>query len=204
MNILKTLDLLDDWKKLPAYKAEPRVDFIVAGALPEILQRRYGCKVNIIIPELPIRIGSIYENIQIDKSYKVDFYVNLENEKHLFIEFKTDSNSRRIKQDKYLLASQEVGMKVILEGIIKINAVTTYKNKYNYLINKLIDAKLIWNDKSSYKPIISHNQIEILYIQPKAKNTNEIGFNEVSNIMNESEDIFYKRFSEILSSWSND
>lgn len=204
MNIKKTLDWLNDWKKLPSYKAEPRVDFIVAGALPEIIKKKYGCNIKVIIPELPIRIGTIYKNIPIDKSYKVDFYVNLENGKHLFIEFKTDSGSRRAKQDKYLLASQNVGMKAILDGIIKINSVTKYKAKYSHLIKKLLTAGLVLGNNPNYKANIVRNEIDVLYIQPKAINSNEIGFDVISKMMSESDDAFYQIFSEILFSWSND
>ena len=204
MNIYETLYLLNDWKKLPAYKAEPRVDFIVAGALPEILKNKYNFNIKAIIPELPIRIGSIYKDLDIDKSYKVDFYIYLENGKHIFIEFKTDSGSRRLKQDKYLLASQSVGMKAILDGIIKINSVTNYKTKYSHLMKKLLIAGLISDSNSIYQPEIVQNEIEILYIQPKAEHPNEIGFDEVAKLMSESEDIFYKKFSEILFSWSKD
>lgn len=204
MKIYETLNWLNDWKKLPAYKAEPRVDFIVAGALPEIIRKKYNCNIKLIIPELPIRIGSIYKDLDIDKSYKVDFYLYLENGKHLFIEFKTDSGSRRVKQDKYLLASQSVGMNSILDGIIKINSVTNYKTKYSHLINKLLTAGLILDSNPSYKPNIFQDEIEILYIQPKAISSNEIGFDEIAKLMNESDDIFYKKFSKILFSWSND
>src|SRR3989339_744735 len=174
MKIYETLNWLNDWKKLPAYKAEPRVDFIVAGTLPEIIKNKYNCNINVIIPELPIRIGSIYKDLDIDKSYKVDFYLYLENGKHLFIEFKTDSGSRRVKQDKYLLASQSVGMKAILDGIIKINSVTNYKTKYSHLIKKLLTAGLILESNSNYQPNIVQYEIEILYIQPKAISSNEI------------------------------
>lgn len=204
MNIAETLNWLNDWKKLPAYKAEPRVDFLVAGALPEIIRKKYNCNIKVIIPELPIRIGSIYKDLDIDKSYKVDFYIYLENGEHLFIEFKTDSGSRRLKQDKYLLASKNVGMKAILDGIIKINSVTTYKVKYSHLIKKLLAFGLIKESSSGYAVNILQDAIEILYIQPKATNFNEIGFDEISKLMSESNDEFYKMFSEILFSWSND
>lgn len=204
MKIYETLNWLNDWKKLPAYKAEPRVDFIVAGALPEIIKNKYNCNISVIIPELPIRIGSIYKDLDIDKSYKVDFYLYLENGKHLFIEFKTDSGSRRVKQDKYLIASQSVGMKAILDGIIKIYSVTNYKTKYSHLMKKLLTAGLISESNSIYQPTVIQNEIEILYIQPKAEQQNEIGFDEVAKLMSESEDIFYKKFSEILFSWSKD
>lgn len=203
MNFLETLDQLNDWKNLPAYRAEPRVDFIVAGALPEIIKNKFNCNIKLIIPELPIRIGTIYDKILSDKSYKVDFYILLEGDKHVFIEFKTDSGSRRGKQDEYLLASKNVGMKAILDGILKIYSVTTYKSKYKYLINKLESAKLITNSGTNYNPSNSQDDIDIFYIQPKAIKANEIGFEEVSNIISKSEDPIYRKFSEILLKWSN-
>ncbi len=148
MNIIKTFDALLDWKKLPAYRAEPRVDFIVAGALPEILKEKYSEEITLIIPELPIRIGSIYPKININKSYKVDFYVLLDNGNNVFIEFKTDSNSRRTKQDEYLQAAKNVGMKKILEGIVDISKASSYKTKYSYLLNKLISNSLLSTTKN--------------------------------------------------------
>jgi hypothetical protein len=203
MNFLETLEQLNDWKKLPAYRAEPRVDFIVAGALPEIIKSKFNSNIEIIIPELPIRIGTIYNNGTSDKSYKVDFYILLESGRHLFIEFKTDSGSRRNKQDEYLLASQKVGMKAILDGVLKIYSATTYMTKYKYLIDKLESAKLITNSGTNYSPSNSQDEIEIIYIQPKAAKSNEIGFEEVSNIIGKSEDPIYRKFSEILLSWSD-
>lgn len=204
MNFFNTLDLLNNWKKLPAYKAEPRVDFIVAGALPEIIKNKYGCNINGIIPELPIRIGSIYKDNPIDKSYKVDFYVNLENGRHIFIEFKTDSGSRREKQDLYLEAAKAVGMKAILDGIIKIYSVTEYKKKYAHLMNELVKMNLIAVDNSIYQSIALQDEIEVLYIQPKALTENEIGFDEVSRIMSTSDDPIYKYFANIILQWEND
>ncbi len=54
-----------------------------------------------------------------------------------------------------------------------------------------------------YKVEVKNNKIDILYIQPKAKKQNEIGFDEISKIMKNSNDKFYKHFGKILESWSN-
>ncbi len=204
MDFIKTLDLLMDWKQLPAYRAEPRVDFIVAGALPEIIKKRYNDEIKTIIPELPIRIGSIYsDKSEINKSYKVDFYVLLKSGKHIFIEFKTDSSSRRDKQDQYLDASKKAGMKIIIDGIIKIFNATSYKKKYQFLIDKLISQSLISSKNNILSETVKNNEIEILYIQPNPKAKNEIGFEEVSDLMQKSNDKTYKHFAKIIKSWSN-
>ena len=97
---------LRDWKHLPAYKAETRVDSIVGFALPQILEHARGLKVATVIPELPLRIGSVQpqhaEARFANKSYKVDFFVVTECGRNILIEFKTDSGSRRDGQDGYL------------------------------------------------------------------------------------------------------
>lgn len=206
MDFIKTLDLLKDWKQLPSYRAEPRVDFIVVGALPEIMKYHFNDEVDLIIPELPIRIGSIDEkNSLLNKSFKVDFYVLLKSGRNIFIEFKTDSKSRRDKQDKYLIASREVGMKNILDGIIKINDATEsrYKHKYAHLIDKLTDYDLLEKKEHELSVICKNDVIDILYIQPKSKNDYEIGFEKVSELMLNSNDRVYQHFGEILKSWSN-
>lgn len=204
MDYNNTLNLLRDWKKLPAYRAEPRIDFIVAGALPEIIKDKYGCNIRLLIPEFPIRIGTIEENGHSNLSKKVDFYVYLENGEHIFIEFKSDSHSRRIKQDKYLLDAQRIGMIALLNGIINISLKTRFRIKYSYLIEKLINAELISLNDNNHKVIVTADKIKILYIQPKAKRDNEISFTKISQIMKDSNDLFYEKFSEMLLSWSDD
>ena len=204
MNFTRTIDTLLDWKKLPAYKAEPRVDFIVAGALPEILKQKLNEDIQLIIPELPIRIGSIYSSMEgINKSYKVDFYVLLKGGRNIFLEFKTDSGSRRDKQDQYLIASTNVGMKTIIDGIIKISKASTYKTKYKYLLDKLIKNNLIRNDNGIFSASVSNDKIEVLYVQPSSTKENEIGFEEISELMIKSDDEFYQHFGTILKKWTD-
>lgn len=203
MNFINTLDSLLDWKNLPAYKAEPRVDFIVAGALPEIIRHKFNEEIDLIIPEFPIRIGSIYPDKNINRSFKLDFYLLLKSGRNIFIEFKTDSGSRREKQDKYLKASEKVGLKVLMDGVIKIYNATTYKKKYLYLIEKLISKSLLSVVDNKITETVKNELIEIVYIQPQSKNENEIGFDEISELMKKSDDKLYQHFGEILKSWSD-
>ena len=72
-----------------------------------------------IIPEFPLRIGNLYKDIDIDKSYKVDFYVQLKNNTNIFIEVKTDTSSRRKTQDKLSGAIPTIGMNEVIKGICK-------------------------------------------------------------------------------------
>ena len=114
-------DMLEDWKRLPAYKLEVRIDSLVGFALPKVLELRFGLRTKKIIPELPIRLGTVHPKHDgkpfADRSYKVDFYVRTECEQNLFIEFKSDSGSRRGKQDEYLQLSAQAKMGAIVDGI---------------------------------------------------------------------------------------
>ena len=66
---------LRDWKRLPAYKAETRVDSIVGFALPQVLSYARDLSVAVVVPELPLRIGSVQpehaEAKFANKSFKV-------------------------------------------------------------------------------------------------------------------------------------
>ena len=59
MNWDSYFEMMKDWKKLPAYKAEPRIDSLIGYYLNDILSD--FCEDNMvgIIPEFPIRLGTI-------------------------------------------------------------------------------------------------------------------------------------------------
>lgn len=206
--------MLEDWKKLPAYKLETRIDSMVGFALPHILESSLDLHSDLIIPELPIRLGTIHRKYAnkpfADRSYKVDFYVRTKCGQNLFIEFKSDSGSRRVKQDDYLILSRKAKMKAILQGIIKISEVTSYKVKYAYLLNKLLKANLIENQKDKYKVIIGAEPIRIIYIQPKKLEGDTdkelILFPQIAEVIREGfpESWFMNRLASSLNNWKND
>ncbi|UCF60132.1 MAG: hypothetical protein JSV37_10220 [Anaerolineaceae bacterium] len=166
--------LLEDWKQLPSYKLETRIDSFVGFALPVVLVSVCGIQAHVVIPELPIRLGTIYPEHDgknfANRSYKVDFYVRTMEGENLFIEFKSDTGSRREGQDKCLQRSVKEGMKSIIEGILKIYDVTSYKGKYDHLLTKLRYAGLI--DKAN-KVLIGFEMIRLMYIQPKILETDD-------------------------------
>ena len=131
MNFHKYFKTLKDWKRLPAYRLEPRIDSFIGFFLPDILGEHLGAGVSGTIPELPIRLGTVDPEKEgtkdADRSNKVDFYVLGKDGIHYFIEVKSDSSSRRDEQDKYLKKSSEYGMQKIVEGIIRISKATSYK-----------------------------------------------------------------------------
>lgn len=164
---------LRDWKKLPAYKAETRVDSIVGFALPQVLKHARGLEVATVIPELPLRIGSVQPKhaaaVFANKSYKVDFFVVTECGRNILIEFKTDSGSRREKQDDYLTDAQREGLESVVSGVVALLGATTYKKKYRHLIGKLTNAGLLEESGDEFRPIVRNSKLDILYIQPHVK-----------------------------------
>lgn len=208
MNWNEYFEMLKDWKLLPAYKAEPRIDCLIGHYLPQILSELKGIKVNGIIPELPIRLGTIkpaHEGTNYaDRSYKVDFFVIGNNGINYLVEFKTDSNSRRDAQDLYLIETKTCGTKAIIEGIIQIAKVSTYKPKYDHLKGKLQSFGLIDRD-NNYSGL--NPQLEIIYVQPSnyMKEVNVIDFIYISNWLKDNfkDSEFESALADTLSHWSS-
>jgi hypothetical protein len=59
MNWNEYFEMMKDWKKLPAYKAEPRIDSLVGFYLKDALTDFLGVEIIGIIPELPIRLATV-------------------------------------------------------------------------------------------------------------------------------------------------
>ena len=203
-------DMLEDWKRLPAYKLEVRIDSLVGFALPRVIELKYGLHTKIIIPELPIRLGTVHPEHEgknfCERSYKLDFYIRTTCGHNLFIEFKSDSGSRREEQDDYLQRAAKVKMKAIVEGILQISKVTSFKQKYAHLLEKLRQVQLI--DEAT--ALIDSEDIRIIYIQPK-RLERDLG-KEVIEYVQLADYIqrgfpdseFMKRLSVSLQKWAND
>src|SRR3954452_20611879 len=102
----RIFDLLDGWRHLPDYQLERRADVFFAAFLPEFLSWRLKLDIRpFLIPEFPVRIGTIYPTIASNQSCKIDYLALDTTGRHaVFVELKTDSSSRREKQDQYLKA----------------------------------------------------------------------------------------------------
>ena len=123
-----------------------------------------------------------------------------------FVEFKTDSSSRRDKQDWYLKEANNKGMQEIVDGVVRIASVSSYKKKYNHLLSKLKQLNLL-NDNKEYIGV--SNEINIIYVQPndnKQKSDVVITFDWISNWLTKiyENDEFIKSFSSALSYWAGD
>ncbi|MFO7922445.1 MAG: hypothetical protein R6U58_01980 [Bacteroidales bacterium] len=96
-------DNLDDWRHLPAYQLERRADIFFSIYLPELLEERYGFEIEGLVPEFPLRIGTIYPKADTNRSVKVDYLARARGSNTVvLVELKTDDRSRRSKQDWYL------------------------------------------------------------------------------------------------------
>ena len=208
MTINKLFDLLDDWRNLPAYQLERRADIFFAIHLDKIIEKILGEKIDLIIPEFPVRIGELPEqDPDNNQSFKIDYltYSKKENKIYL-IELKTDQRSRRKKQDLYLKHATELKIKGLVTGLIKIYEATNQKLKYENFFDKIENVGWI----KRYKKTITNLNIEIepsiIYIQPLNEENEKsiISFDDIINALSDSNDLLTKRFIESLEKWKSD
>lgn len=70
----QVFSLLDKWRNFPGYQLERRADIFFALYLKEILDYKFDYAADLIIPEFPVRRGSIYNDGKSDnKSVKIDY-----------------------------------------------------------------------------------------------------------------------------------
>ena len=198
---------LKDWKRLPAYRAEPRVDSLVGYYLPRLLGDLLGIQVVALIPELPLRKGMLcaeFEGtVHAERSWKVDFLA-VSPDRNWLIEFKTDSGSRRDAQDDYLRDAVRVGTGAVVNGIVRIAGVSPYKRKYAHLLGKLRSAGLLEGDRWTGR----NPSMEVLYVQPAAPLEGEkgIGFAQIADwleVLPEAGE-FERAFAGALREWAGD
>lgn len=215
-------DRMDSWRHLPSYQLERRADLIFSLYLRQVLQKHTGVELQEqIIPEFPVRIGTIYEDVPIDKSYKIDYVaISSDGKKAFLVELKTEGESRRDSQDKYLLAAQNAGMASLLAGIVQIFKATQAKHKYLCLFDLLellgqvrMPPSLtgVVREKSAQFQISEADGIEVtsrvesmrvLYIQPNGDGQNVINFKQFAAEIQDNEDVFAARFATSLREWA--
>jgi hypothetical protein len=216
-------DRMDAWRHLPNYQLERRADLFFSLYLPEVLEAKLGFPVaEHIVPEFPVRIGTIYPNIPIDKSYKIDYIaMSADADKAILVELKTEGLSRRDNQDKYLLASREVGFPALLAGVLDIFRATNSKRKYFALLEHLESIGLL-RIPMEMKEIMSRpglqgvtkasHQVEItasvtnsiiVYVQPNGTGDDIINFEDFRAVVQKHDDPVSQRFARSLSEWAS-
>ncbi len=150
---------LDRWRHLPAYRLEPNLAPFFGLYLRHILNECLETKPvthPIIIPEFPLRLGTLYENsedlkkarrhVGENQSVQVDYAAfSSDLKKVYFIELKTDEGSINKEQKKYLIDAKKKGFGNLLSGIRQIctQKQLPSRQKYVHLIDNLMEIGLI-------------------------------------------------------------
>ena len=200
-------DNMDAWRHLPAYQLERRADIFFSIYLSDLLRDKFGVTVEGVLPEFPVRVGTVDRNSDTNQSFKIDYLIKVESaNKVILLELKTDDGSRRSKQDWYLESARQVGLPTLLEGLRKICKATTSKRKYRYLLDRLHDMGLIvLKDGGDFQIPQADYDIQIVYLQPNNPegSANIISFQAAAQIIRQHEDELSVRFAQSLSEWAD-
>jgi len=135
------LDLLRDNKRFPYYAAERRIDLFINMFLEQILTAFYNEKVNFVVPEFPLKLGSN------NQANKLDYLCAFDNTKQpIFIELKTDGISFSSEQAEFY-REHAASWRACVEGLKAIicsgGMRLSYREKYFQLIKRLINTGLV-------------------------------------------------------------
>ena len=220
--INQLFDRLDCWRHLPNYQLERRADLFFSLYLPEALEAKLGFPIPPeLIPEFPVRVGTIYPKIPINKSFKIDYLaLSRSGDEAIFVELKTEGLSRRPKQDAYLTAACRAGMSNLLEGLLLICKATSSKGTYRCLLNSLSLAGLlrvppdtadilrretlqgIGHAFEGVQIISQVKRCHIMYVQPKGEGPDIISFQDFQATVGKHDDPVSSRFRQSLAEWS--
>ena len=137
-SIEKVFKNLDTWHHLPDYQLEGRVAPFFALFLRDVLSEALGVELHeILIPEYPLRIGTLREasadaeptgvdrpnkkKASDDQSKNVDYVTfSKDGTTAYLLELKTDLGSVNCEQQRYLQSASNVSMEKFVDGIIQI------------------------------------------------------------------------------------
>ena len=148
------LKTLDEWRHLPDYQLERRVDVFFGLLLPAIVKDAFGlkCEPETVIPEFPLHKGLIInppeENTEDNQSVKVDFAVFCrapEEKRIVLVELKTDNKSIDIDQLNRMEKAKIAGADKLLRGVVECARHSKNLRKYAHLIWKLHELGCIKN-----------------------------------------------------------
>ncbi|MYG81246.1 MAG: hypothetical protein F4187_05505 [Gemmatimonadetes bacterium] len=141
--ISEVLRQLDEWRHLPAYQLERRVDIFFGMFLPKVIERTFDIRVDEVIPEFPLHKGmlNISEAREDNQSVNVDFAVvghQGKKKRVLLIELKTDIGSLNPDQLENMEKARRADSKDLLQGVIFAAWNSKSKHKYAHLIWRLV------------------------------------------------------------------
>jgi len=199
-----------DWRHLPGYRLELRIDPFVARFLARAVGSiRSETLLGFVLPELPLRRGSLNPSVKKspNKSTKVDFTLfSRDRRRVIFVELKTDDAQRRPEQDKYLETARQLGWRGILEGVLTLSTVTdrAYVLKYDKLLQVLWRLGYIeYAPPAPESPIAEYKRamrsarvsaladdvtVKVLFVQPTSARDNEIGFSQLAKAIRAIDD----------------
>lgn len=220
--------MLDRWRHLPAYRLEPRADPFFALYLREVVATHVGEELHeVIIPELPLRRGSLWgEGTEApNTSVKVDYALTARSGSTFYLlELKTDAASRRDEQDTYLERAAAMGLHAIVDGILRIVPASDskYVQKYMHLLHDLARLGFVEVPPAVYEyafPDVRRGiterlrglrnlvvepgpRVQVLYVQPNADAAHDsIGFEEFATVVERHGDPLSLAFAESLRGW---
>jgi hypothetical protein len=199
-------DQLDAWRHYPAYQLERRADIFFAAYLPDILAHRFGVPIEGVVPEFPIRLGTIHPGADVNQSFKVDYLAKARGrDSVMLVELKTDPESRREKQDQYLRLAKQAGLVSLLEGVLQIYGTTNSRKKYRHLLSGLEGLGLLARGGDrAFRPVPGAYLIEIVYIQPDNpdEEASVVTFREAAEVIRRNGDELSARFAQSLVRWA--
>ena len=213
---------LDRWRHFPAYQLERRADVFFSVFLPDVLAARTGVEIDPrVIPEFPLKCDLIWPGRPCSNSVKVDYVLFARDlSRTFFIELKTDSASRRERQDEYLQRAKEIGLQALFKGLIEIVGRTSAHRKYYHLLHALAELGLLrlpselpdhlfpksrpglgkLLDAIAIDPV--DPPIEIIYLQPNdGDGEATISFQTFADHLSGRDDPLSRLFAEHLLKW---
>ncbi len=154
--IYEVLRQLDEWRHLPAYQLERRVDIFFGMFLPKVIEKKFAVHVDELIPEFPLHKGELElsKECKDNRSINVDFAVfgsSGVTKKIFLIELKTDNHSLDPKQ---LENMEKVKCAVrLLCGVKRAAQASRSKSKYEHLIFRLLKIGCLRSDSGGIKSL---------------------------------------------------
>ena len=205
--IRRMFDLLRDWRHLPAYQFERRIDPFFAICLPHVLRKYCNMEMHeLLIPEFPLKKNDSYQSMRVDY-----FAITKDGKCAFLIELKTDMLSLSDKQDHAYVCAKRKGLRRIIDEIICIRRHTQQRQKYDNLLRLLGKLELVRVDeekreiKDRYSNTVGQPEPEItvLYIQPApSSNKNCITFHQFADAIKGYGEIA-TLFADYLRRWAD-
>ena len=138
----------------------------------------------------------------------------------MFVELKTDSASRRSKQDGYLRAAKQVGLSALLKDQIALFCASDRKRKYLCLLEHLADMGLVQIPSSLQEIMTRPNlrgasaaaqqikitsmakECHVVYVQPSGTTPDILSFQEFRAVVQTYDDPISQRFAQSLAEWA--